>query len=478
MRLLVILSVIFICRHTYCQSVGIGTTTPNQKLDINGKLKLADDNMSPSKGTIRWNETAQDFEGFDGIQWLSLTQTNNTSSSTSTVWPSDCSTTGTIGDYAMASATDGVANDQFGQSVSIFGNTAAIGVRQDDGQKGAVFIYNKTSQGWVESFKIVAGDGASGDQFGYDVDLFEDYLVVGCPFDNDGVFTDKGSVYVFKRSGNSWAQQTKLLPSDVAQSDQFGISVSIDSIRIVAGVTHGDGVVANSGAAYIFKLENDVWTQEAKIFASNGAEPNQFGTSVTISGNKVVCGDLALNSNMGGAYFFLRTGSSWQEIQIITPADGAASDNFGNDLDLYKNYLIVGSRFHDLPTGNAGAAYVYSFNGSDFVQETKITGTELGEFLGSSVAIHEGYFLIGSINSDVTSSCPGTHTNQGMVKLYKLIPGGFINFITNITDAFGLINDQFGFACSIYKDQFIIGAPQHDINGKANKGKIVFGNVD
>lgn len=276
MRLLVILSVIFICRHTYCQSVGIGTTTPNQKLDINGKLKLADDNMSPSKGTIRWNETAQDFEGFDGIQWLSLTQTNNTSSSTSTVWPSDCSTTGTIGDYAMASATDGVANDQFGQSVSIFGNTAAIGVRQDDAQKGAVFIYNKTSQGWVESFKIVAGDGASGDQFGYDVDLFEDYLVVGCPFDNDGVFTDKGSVYVFKRSGNSWAQQTKLLPSDVAQSDQFGISVSIDSIRIVAGVTHGDGVVANSGAAYIFKLENDVWTQEAKIFASNGAEPNQF----------------------------------------------------------------------------------------------------------------------------------------------------------------------------------------------------------
>ena len=134
MRLLIFLFTIISCRFLYGQSVGIGTSTPNQKLDVNGKLKLADDNNTPSKGTIRWNEAAQDFEGFDGIQWLSLTQTNNTSSSTSTAWPSDCGTTGTIGDYAMASATDGVANDQFGQSVSIFGNTAAIGARQDEGR--------------------------------------------------------------------------------------------------------------------------------------------------------------------------------------------------------------------------------------------------------------------------------------------------------------------------------------------------------
>lgn len=478
MRVLFFLFFLIWSIHFYGQSVGIGTSTPNQKLDVNGKLKLADDNNTPSKGTIRWNEAAQDFEGFDGIQWLSLTQTNNTSSTSSTSWPSDCSTTGTIGDYAIASSTDGVANDQFGQSVSIFGNTAVIGVRLDDAQKGAVYVYTKTNQGWVESTKIVASDGLTGDQFGYDVDLFEDYLVVGAPFDDTGVFTNKGSVYIFKRVGNNWTQQIKLLPGDVAQSDQFGISVSIDSSRMVAGVLLGDGIVPNSGAAYVFKLENDVWAQEAKIFASDGTEPYQFGAAVSISGNKIVCGDPTGNTNIGAAYLFLRNGTVWTEAQIITPQDGVTSDNFAHEIDLYKNYLIIGSKFHDLPLSNAGAAYVYSFDGLNFIQETKVTGSEAGEFFGSSVAIHEGYFLIGSVNFDVTSSCPGTHTNQGMVKLYRLIQGGFINFIINITDAFGLANDQFGFSCSIYKDQFIIGAPQHDINGKANKGKIIFGNVD
>ena len=87
MRLLLIFVTLLCFSYAFCQGVGIGTTTPNQKLDVNGKLKLADDNISPSKGTIRWNESAQDFEGFDGIQWLSLTQTNNTSSAASTAWP-------------------------------------------------------------------------------------------------------------------------------------------------------------------------------------------------------------------------------------------------------------------------------------------------------------------------------------------------------------------------------------------------------
>jgi hypothetical protein len=95
-------------------------------------------------------------------------------------------------------AQDGFAYDWFGCSVSLFGDTALVGAAADDDNgldSGSAYVFRRNGTTWEFWAKLHAPDGAAGDEFGYSVSLFGDTALVGAPGDDDND-VDSGSAYI------------------------------------------------------------------------------------------------------------------------------------------------------------------------------------------------------------------------------------------------------------------------------------------
>ena len=123
-----------------------------------------------------------------------------------------------------------------------------IGDDDNGDGSGSAYVFKRSGTTWIEEAKLLPSDGASSDQFEYSVSIFGDYAVVGAMWHSDNG-PQSGSAYVFKRNGTSWAQEAKLLPSDGAEADEFGRSVSISGDYAVVGAYLDDDNGTDAGSA-------------------------------------------------------------------------------------------------------------------------------------------------------------------------------------------------------------------------------------
>ena len=84
---------------------------------------------------------------------------------------------------AKLTADDGAADDYFGSSVSIDGDTMVVGAYEKDSGKGAVYVFTRNTagdltSGWTELAKLTASDGSANDNFGHSVSIDGDTVVV------------------------------------------------------------------------------------------------------------------------------------------------------------------------------------------------------------------------------------------------------------------------------------------------------------
>ena len=150
--------------------------------------------------------------------------------------------------------------------------------------------------------ELTPSDGASGDYFGASVAISGSTAVVGS-FPNDSY---TGAAYVFVRSNGVWSQKAELTASGGVVGDDFGDSVAIDRSTVVVGAP---GTDSYTGTAYVFVRSNGVWSEQAKLTASDGIAFDLFGTSVAISGSTAVVGAQGSNST-GAAYVFVNSGGT------------------------------------------------------------------------------------------------------------------------------------------------------------------------
>jgi hypothetical protein len=213
---------------------------------------------------------------------------------------------------AKLTAADGFAYDYFGQSVSISGSTAIVGVWLADGnwqQSGSAYIFERSGGKWTHAAKLTAGDAGTDDYFGFKVSIHDNRAIVGAwKADNAGLI-DSGAAYIFERSGSNWNQVAKLTPSDGAADDYFGSAVSIYGNYAVVAANYDDDNGANSGSAYIFKRNGSSWDQLDKLTPSEGAGSDIFGQSVAICANYLVVGAPGVEAHSGAAYFFKLPGA-------------------------------------------------------------------------------------------------------------------------------------------------------------------------
>src|SRR5690606_32093664 len=239
-------------------------------------------------------------------------------------------------------ASDGAADDYFGISVSLSGNRALIGAPYDDNngiKSGSAYVFELQSGSWVETAKLTANDGAAMDNFGWSVSLSGNRALIGARLDDDhGV--NSGSAYVFELQSGSWGETVKLTAADGATGDNFGLSVSLFGDRALIGSIGDNDNGSDSGSAYVFELQAGNWAEFTKLVASDGAAGDYFGVSVSLSGDRAsigAWGDDDHGSKSGSAYVFDLNGVTWTETAKLTADDGAADDRFGLSVSLSGN---------------------------------------------------------------------------------------------------------------------------------------------
>lgn len=309
-------------------------------------------------------------------------------------------------------ASDGAANDNFGVSVALSGDTLVVGADRDDVSAGSVYVYTRSGNTWTFQQKLTASDRSSFDIFGHSVAISGDTIVVGAFNDSIPNVSSSGSAYVFTRSLGVWTQQQKLTALDAGIQDNFGFSVGINGDTVVAGSYQDDSATAqDAGSAYVFIRSGNVWTQQQKLTASDAAEGDFFGESVAISGNTVVVGaffdDTVRGDSAGSAYVYTRTGTLWTEQQHLTASDGAAIDDFGHSVAISGNTILVGATGGNTPEGvNSGTAYVYTRSGIQWTEQQELVasdGSAPEDFFGSSVALSGNTAIIGEFFDDLNA---------------------------------------------------------------------------
>jgi hypothetical protein len=368
-------------------------------------------------------------------------------------------------EQAKLMSSDGAAYDCFGQSVSISGDYAIVGAYGNDAN-GSAYIFKRDEVNWSEEAKLIASDGTASDCFGWSVSISGDYAVVGAPYDDDNG-GNSGSAYIFKRDGVNWSEQAKLTASDGAVGDSFGYSVSISGDYVIIGAVWDDDNGSGSGSAYIFKRDGTSWSQQAKLTALGGAASDYFGCSVSISGDYAIIGANSEDiygygggSNHGSAYIFKRDGTNWSEDKRITASDAAEYDYFGCSVSISGDYAIIGANGGDDNGGDSGSAYIFKRNGTNWSEQAKLVASDgaAGDHFGNSVSIGGDYAIVGAYwDDDNGEDC-------GSAYIFKRYWTGW-GEQDKLTASDGATSDWFGYSVSIGGDYAIVGAPYDGDNG-------------
>ena len=322
--------------------------------------------------------------------------------------------------------TPSPVSSNFGSSVSMDsdGIRVAIGALGDStgaSLAGAVFIYKRDGTVWSLEQKLLADDPEANAYLGgafSSVSISDDgaYVVAGAYLDDATGGADSGAAYIFARTGTTWAQQQKLLPSDSEANAYFGetCSISGDGTRAIIGASYDNATGGNdSGAAYVFTRSGTSWSEEAKLVPSDSEVSGRFGWSCSLSddGTRAIVTshyyDEVGGVDSGAAYVFTRSGTSWSEEAKLVPSDSEGGAYFGWSCSITSDgtRAIVGAPYDDASDiSNSGAAYVFTRSGTIWSEEAKLVASD-GE-------LNASFGFSCSISRDGTRVLVGTHLDD------------------------------------------------------------------
>ncbi|MDF1811863.1 MAG: choice-of-anchor Q domain-containing protein, partial [Verrucomicrobiales bacterium] len=379
----------------------------------------------------------------------------------------------------LAPPTNADDNDDYfgwGVNISADGSVAVVTAIYDDNpsNSGALYVFEQNADGDYDyQGRIKLTDATSNDNLGRKVDISSDgkVIITGVPGDDDGG-SGSGSavIYDVRDTGtypNGWSSfftsvniasdGVKLLPSlDVTStaSDQFGYAVAIDATgnRIVVGAWDDDYPTDDNsnnnsrdrGSAYVYDWDGSNWVMSQKIFASNNGKDDRFGRDVDIDGDVIVVGAYTEDSSSpagnnnsvgdsGAAYVFERNNTTglFEEVQILKAIDRSGSDQFGINVAIDGNDIVVGAFVEDTGGNQAGSAYVFRKDASaaagqqwvttDVLRNPNQNGVTVDQF-GLAVDVSDGIVIVGAPNDSFTLPNGVEAVNFGSVYSYALDP--------------------------------------------------------
>ncbi|EKQ5898987.1 FG-GAP repeat protein [Vibrio parahaemolyticus] len=247
-------------------------------------------------------------------------------------------------------------------------------------------------------------------------------------------------------------QKFKIMASDGISGDQFGNSVSMSGDVAIIGSYRDDN---SKGAAYVFKYNGSDWVQVAKLTASDGSSGDRFGSSIAMDADTAIIGAYADDSSKGAAYVFKYNGSDWVQVAKLTASDGSSNDMFGVSIAMDADTAIIGAYVDD---SWKGAAYVYKNTGTEWAQVTKLMASDgiSRDQFGYSIAMNADTAIIGALGDD----------DRGAAYVFKYNGSDWAQ-VTKLMASDGSSNDRFGVSIAMDADTAIIGALGDDDIGAA-----------
>lgn len=291
--------------------------------------------------------------------------------------------------------------DWFGWAISVDGSNVLIAARGDDdggNLSGAAHVYRVQGKTLVHQQQLMASDFAAGDEFSSAVGLDGDRAIVGA-WRQDELGENAGAAYVFRLDDGNWVEEAKLLASDGLPGDGFGYAAAISGDYAVVGAYARDDLGFYTGAAYVFQRAGTTWTQQVKLLPFDVGPGDEFGYSVAIDGDVVVVGTPAydyVRPDVGAVHVFHRNGGSWEFANLLVAPDGLDGDRFGYSVAVDDGRLIAGSAGTGDAGPSRGAAYVFRRTSSGWVHEAKLHPGPVGpgDRLGG-VAIDRNRAVVG-----------------------------------------------------------------------------------
>ncbi len=344
-----------------------------------------------------------------------------------------------------------------------------------DADCGAAYIFQVDAEGiWVQVVRLTAADAEALDEFGNSVSLSGDTAIVGAHRSNE-TGTLSGSAYIFRRDfggPNNWGQVMEITGSDTVAFDNFGRSVLISGDTAIVGATFHDHPVPTSGSAYIFQRDAggpENWGQVAELTAADAAGADFFGWVVSLSGDTAIVGAWADDDDgieSGSAYIFQSDfggPGNWGQVVKLTASDAAGSDSFGWSVSISGDTAFIGAPGHDDQAANSGAAYIFQrdLGGADnWGEVVKLTASDaaMGDGFANAVSISGDIAIAGATGDD-----DGGHLS-GSAYVFRRDAGGRDNWgeVVKLTATDAAAVDAFGAAVALDGQTAVVGAPWDD----------------
>ena len=355
-----------------------------------------------------------------------------------------------------AVSDDGQAGDLFGFRVLVWGDTAFISAPAPLYRSGKVYVMKNVAGVWTETQQLAATPSIApppnwSDFFGWSLSLSGDTLLVGAPEVFNPMFGPVGGAYVFVRSGDTWVQQQELLGPDSGNFDWVGSAVALAGDTAFVGAPNHD---ANKGTVYVFTRSGTAWSEGTALVASDGAsgDARQFGGAIKCDGNTLIIGAPGPDYSSTGiyapgeAYAFENSGGVWTEAQILRPDDGADGDQFGYSLAISGAELLIGAPAANIgANSHQGAAYLFDGTSGTWSQTTKLTidgGVAYDQF-GQSVALQDSTVLVGMWSHNDDFNSPPAPRKPGSAYLFSGSQGNW-SLSNQFTASDATDGDSFG----------------------------------
>jgi hypothetical protein len=415
--------------------------------------------------------------------------------------------------YLKASNAD--ADDLFGFSVAISGDTVVVGAIYEDSDgsnesdnstldAGAAYVFVRSGAAWSQQAYLKASNADADDRFGWAVGISGDTVVVGAIWEDsngtggegDNSASKAGAAYVFVRSGTTWSQQAYLKAFNADAGDQFGgvVAISGDTVVVGAqyeesnGTSEADNSASRAGAAYVFVRNGTTWSQQAYLKASNVEAWDEFGHWVAISEETAVVGAPHEDSNgtsegdnsasqAGAAYVFVRSGTTWSQQAYLKASNVEAGDGFGyKSVAISGDTVVVGAPFEDSDGTSesdnsaldAGAAYVFVRSGTIWSQQAylKASNADADDRFGEEAKISGDTVVVGVQYEDSNGTSESDNSASDAGAAYVFVRSGTIWSQQAYLKASNVeAGDFFGYSAAISGDTVVVGAIFEDSNG-------------
>lgn len=301
--------------------------------------------------------------------------------------------------------------DSFGAAVALAGNAAAVGATGADGpteDAGAVYLYRRGEDGWLEHGVLRLENVGVGARLGAALDMDDGWLAAGA----SGVHAGLGAVHLYREEGGAWREQTRLLPPGTERNgfEFFGSTLDLDAGVLVTGAPGHDGAGEDVGLVMAYRLKSDgTWAEDAPLLPEAPVAGERFGTDVALDGNRLLVGAAGAD-DAEAAYLFEYRDGAWRQLARLSENLGEEGAGYGAAVALQGDTALVAARRAPGESGEAqGAVFAYVLRDGTWARQAVLRSDApgRGDQFGAAVALGDGIALVSAPRDDAAADDAG-----------------------------------------------------------------------